>query len=283
MVTAPAAARVPGTGTRLPLGRVVPVRSDSSDGLSVTAPDAGAGRAETRPSSAWRGLVPRQPGRPRRALRPNMWSRADTWHFIDSSQWARLRRVPAIWDLERALRRVALRVARLRVAELSAVDGAPHAGTGSIVGIVCRDLGGCPAKQGYDVLRALTAAVSASLPADELRGTRPGAGRGTTTTATTSSVGRAAPSPRSATPWAMPADAGDACQRPGYQADEGEKIYWGRFPSVSRRRVPSPALDSQTDSARREQGRPALDPGQPKSSATSHQMEKARQERDRRV
>jgi Fe2+ or Zn2+ uptake regulation protein len=79
-------------------------------------------------------------------------------YLIDSRKWARLRGVPTSSGFEGMLRGVALRVTRPRVAVLSAVHGRPHAGTDSIIGVVCADLGEVSRQGVYDVLRVLTAA-----------------------------------------------------------------------------------------------------------------------------
>jgi len=66
--------------------------------------------------------------------------------------------VPTTSDFEGALRAVALRVTRPRVAVLSAVQDHPHADTDTIIGVVRADLGEVSHQAVYDVLRALTAA-----------------------------------------------------------------------------------------------------------------------------
>jgi Fur family transcriptional regulator, stress-responsive regulator len=78
--------------------------------------------------------------------------------LIDSSDRARLRRVPTTSDFERMLRAAALRVTRPRVAVLSAVHDHPHADTDSLIDAVRRDFGEVSHQAVYDVLRALTAA-----------------------------------------------------------------------------------------------------------------------------
>jgi len=66
--------------------------------------------------------------------------------------------MPTTADHEHALRGVALRVTRPRVAVLSAVHDRPHADTDSIISAVREDLGDVSHQAVYDVLRALTAA-----------------------------------------------------------------------------------------------------------------------------
>ena len=66
--------------------------------------------------------------------------------------------MPTTADHEHALRGVALRVTRPRVAVLSAVHGRPHADTDSIISAVREDLGDVSHQAVYDVLRALTTA-----------------------------------------------------------------------------------------------------------------------------
>jgi Fe2+ or Zn2+ uptake regulation protein len=64
--------------------------------------------------------------------------------------------VPAIAELERALRGASLRITRPRVAVLGAVYDHPHADTLSIIGFVRTELGDVSQQAVYDVLRALT-------------------------------------------------------------------------------------------------------------------------------
>ena len=78
--------------------------------------------------------------------------------MIDSRKWARLRGMPTTADFERVLRGVALRVARPRIAVLSAVHDHPHADTDSITGVGREDLDEVSHQTVVDVLRALTAA-----------------------------------------------------------------------------------------------------------------------------
>ncbi len=59
-------------------------------------------------------------------------------------------------DVERMLRRAALRVTGPRVAVLSAVHDHPHADTDTIIGATRRRLGAVSHQAVYDVLRALT-------------------------------------------------------------------------------------------------------------------------------
>jgi len=66
--------------------------------------------------------------------------------------------VPTRSDLEQALRGVALRVTRPRLAVLAAVHEHPHSDTSSLIGLVRADLGEVSHQAVYDVLRALTAA-----------------------------------------------------------------------------------------------------------------------------
>jgi Fur family ferric uptake transcriptional regulator len=66
--------------------------------------------------------------------------------------------MPTPPDLERMLRRAALRVTRPRLAVLSAVHELPHADTDSIIGRARASLGEVSHQAVYDVLRALTAA-----------------------------------------------------------------------------------------------------------------------------
>jgi Fur family transcriptional regulator, stress-responsive regulator len=66
--------------------------------------------------------------------------------------------MPTTPELERMLRRVALRVTRPRLAVLSAVHEQPHADTDSIIRAVRAELGEVSHQAVYDVLRALTAA-----------------------------------------------------------------------------------------------------------------------------
>lgn len=66
--------------------------------------------------------------------------------------------MPETWELERLLRRTALRVTRPRMAVLAAVHEHPHTDTSSIIGLVRDDLGEVSHQTVYDVLRALTAA-----------------------------------------------------------------------------------------------------------------------------
>jgi Fur family ferric uptake transcriptional regulator len=65
--------------------------------------------------------------------------------------------MPATSDLERMLRRVALRVTRPRVAVLSAVHDHPHADTDSLIRAVRAELGAVSHQAVYDVLRVLVA------------------------------------------------------------------------------------------------------------------------------
>jgi Fur family ferric uptake transcriptional regulator len=65
--------------------------------------------------------------------------------------------MPATPDLERMLRRVALRVTRPRVAVLAAVHDHPHADTDSLIRAVRAELGAVSHQAVYDVLRVLVA------------------------------------------------------------------------------------------------------------------------------
>jgi Fur family ferric uptake transcriptional regulator len=76
--------------------------------------------------------------------------------LIGSRVHATLQGVPTTADLEHMLREVALRVTRPRVAVLSAVHDHPHADTDSIIAIVRRDFGEVSHQAVYDGLRALT-------------------------------------------------------------------------------------------------------------------------------
>ena len=66
--------------------------------------------------------------------------------------------MPPTSDLERTLRRAALRVTRPRIAVLAAVQDHPHSDTGSIIGFVREDLGEVSHQAVYDVLKVLTGA-----------------------------------------------------------------------------------------------------------------------------
>jgi Fur family ferric uptake transcriptional regulator len=66
--------------------------------------------------------------------------------------------VPTRTDFAPALRGVALRVTRPRLAVLAAVQAHPHADTDSIIRAVRSDLGEASHQAVYDVLRALTVA-----------------------------------------------------------------------------------------------------------------------------
>ena len=79
-------------------------------------------------------------------------------YLTHSRRGTRLRSVPTPSDLERTLRRAALRVTRPRVAVLSAVHDHPHADTDSIIVVLREDLGEVSRQAVYDVLRALTGA-----------------------------------------------------------------------------------------------------------------------------
>jgi Fur family transcriptional regulator, stress-responsive regulator len=106
--------------------------------------------------------------------------------------------MPPAAELEGMLRDASLRVTRPRVAVLAAVYDHPHADTFSIIGHVREDLGGVSQQAVYDVLQALTEAglVRRIQP----RGSVARTSRASATTITTSSAGRAAPSPTSIAP-----------------------------------------------------------------------------------
>ena len=90
----------------------------------------------------------------------------------------RLRRMPAVAELERMLRGASLRVTRPRVAVLAAVHEHPHADTDSIIGAVREELGEVSHQAVYDVLqRADRRGPGAAHPPAGLRGALRVAGR----------------------------------------------------------------------------------------------------------
>jgi len=133
------------------------------------------------------------------------------------------------------LRGLALRGTRPRVAVLSAVYDHPHADTDSITSAVREDLGEVSHQAVYDVLRTLTAA-------DLVRRFQPTGSvaryeRGPGTTTTTSSAGRAVPSPMStalsATPPASRPSTTQATRSTKPRSSTGADV-----PSASRQLVP---------------------------------------------
>jgi Fe2+ or Zn2+ uptake regulation protein len=133
-------------------------------------------------------------------------------------------------ELERALRGVALRVTRPRLAVLSAVHAHPHADTDSIIRAVRADHGEVSHQAVYDVLRALTDAglVRRIQPMGSVARYEARVGdnhhhvvcRSCGAVADVDCVVGAAP---------CVAASDDA----GYAIDEAEIVYWGRCPACA--------------------------------------------------
>jgi Fur family transcriptional regulator, stress-responsive regulator len=162
-------------------------------------------------------------------------------------------------DPAAALCRVGLRATASRLAVFRALAAsAPRSSVGAVVSAVRERLGDGSAQTVYNVLRTFTdiGLVRRIKPAGrpplyELR------------------VGD--------TPCLMAAD--DS----GYEIDEAEVIYWGRYPECVAATPVSSGELKRTSSVRHQPGDTALDPEQPRSRAMSHQQETAREEKDRRV
>ena len=186
-------------------------------------------------------------------------------------------------DPAAALRRVGLRVTASRLAVLTALGAsAPHSSVDAVVSAVRERLGDGSAQTVYNVLRTFTdvGLVRRIEPAG-----RPGlyelrvgdnhhhivCRRCNAIADVHCAVGD--------TPCLTAAD--DS----GYEIDEAEVIYWGRCPEcVATTSVPSGELKwTRSVRHRLKLGDAALDPEQPRSTATRHQKETPREEKDRRV
>jgi Fe2+ or Zn2+ uptake regulation protein len=122
---------------------------------------------------------------------------------------------------------VALRVTRPRVAMLSAVHDHPHVDTDSIIGVVREDLGEVSRQAVYDVLRALTAAgrMRRIQPAGSVARyeSRVGDNHHHVVCRSCGAIADV-DCAVGTTPCLTGAD------NSGYEIDEAEVIYWGRYP-----------------------------------------------------
>src|SRR5579884_2236763 len=180
-----------------------------------------------------------------------------------------------------ALRRVGLRVTASRLAVLTALGaGAPHASVEMLVGAVRERLGDGSAQTVYNVLRTLTDAglVRRIEPAGRpgLYELRVGDNHHHVVCRSCDAIAD------------VDCAVGDtpcltAADDSGYEIDEAEVIFWGRCPACLAAMAGSSAELNQVDRARGVQhqlAEPAVATAQPGSSATSHQKETAREEKD---
>ena len=142
-------------------------------------------------------------------------------------------------DLEAALRGVALRVTRPRMAVLAAVNAHPHADTDSIIRVVRASFGEVSHQAVYDVLRALTASglVRRIEPSGSVARYESQVGDNHHhVVCRTCGVIADVPCAVGDTPCLT------ASHDHGFAIDEAEVIYWGLCPSCSTAPVPEHTL-----------------------------------------
>ena len=184
-------------------------------------------------------------------------------------------------DPAAALRRAGLRVTASRLAVLAALAaGAPHASVDAIVSAVRERLGDSSAQSVYNVLHTFTEVglVRRIEPAGQpgLYELRVGDNHHHVVCRRCGAIADIA----CAVGDAPCLTAADDC---GYEIDEAEIIFWGRCPRCIAATAVSSGGRAQADAARDPPGDAAEDPAQPPSTATRHQTEPPREEKDRRA